>query len=423
MHRPHGGPRVLIIIENTSIRRDRRVWAESMALIEAGYGVTVISPNLPGHPLYEIVDGVHLRAFPPPPEARTKLGFIYEYLWCLAWTAALMVVTAVREGFDAVQACNPPDTNFALALPFKLLGKPFVFDHHDLAPEMYECRYGSDTGLVLACLKKIERATFRSADHVISTNESFREIALTRGGKSADEVTVVRNGPRLDQMRRRDSRPELKMGKRHLCTWLGGMNPLTGVDLALHAVAYLVHQIKRGDCLFAFLGVGESAEQFKQLARDLNLEEWVIFPGWADDEMWAEYLSTSAIAIQPNPKDAKNDLSTAVKTMEYMAFEVPVVAFDLRETRASAGEAALYVTPNDPVAFAEAIDELLDDSEACERMGRIGRDRVEKELAWDHQKLAYVAVYERLLGPPSRNPTSKSVARDRISRLKRAIAR
>lgn len=374
--------------------------AECIALVEAGYGVTVICQSLPGYPRFEILNGVYVRSYPAPPMARSKLGFLFEYVWSWGWMAALTIVTALREGFDAVQACNPPDTNFTLALPFKLLGKPFVFDHHDLAPEMYICRYGSDAGWILKCLKAVERTSFRSADHVISTNESFRHIAMTRGGKSPDDVTVVRNGPVLEMMTRREPRPELREGRTHLCSWLGGMDPLTGVDLALRAVRHLVYDLDRKDCLFAFLGTGESFDALKQLAHDLDIEEWVTFPGWADDQMWSSYFSTSTLALQPNPKDPKNDLSTAVKTMEYMAFQLPVVAFDLRETRASAGEAAVYVTPNDPYEFAVAIDRLLEDPARRERMGRIGRERVEGGLAWDHQKLKYVEVYERLLGPP-----------------------
>lgn len=393
-------PRVLIIVENQSVPRDRRVWRECRALVQAGYGVSVVCPNQPGLPWQEVREGVHLHRFPAPPVVRGAVGFVFEYAYAWVMTALLTVRVALREGFDVIQACNPPETYFALALPFKRLGKRFVFDHHDLSPEMYMVRFDRSDGLILRLLYALERATFRSADHVISTNESFRRVAIDRGGKRPEDVTVVRNGPDLATMRRRAARPELKGGKRYLCAWLGMVGPSTGVDLALRAFHHLVYEVGRRDCALTILGAGESLDEFQALARELKLDEWVSFPGWAEDDVWFDYLSTADIGLQPNPKDPKNDRSTALKTMEYMAFEVPVVAFDLTETRASAGDAAVYARPNDVVEYALAIDALLDDPERRAAMGALGRQRVEAGLSWDAQRKAYLGVYERLVGAP-----------------------
>jgi glycosyltransferase involved in cell wall biosynthesis len=390
--------RVLIIVENESVPHDRRVWVECQTLVAAGFGVSVVCPKDPGDPWYEVVDGVHLHKFPAPPVSRGKLGFAFEYTYSWFMAAALTLRALRYEGFDAIQACNPPDTYFALALPFKLLGKRFVFDHHDLAPEMYMSRFGRSDGFVLRCLFALERATFWAADYVISTNESFREVALTRGRKDPSAVTVVRNGPALERMRRRAPRHELKQGKRFLCCWLGVVGPLAGIDLALRAARHLVYEMGRRDCHFTFIGAGECLDDLQRLARDLGLEGWVTFTGWAEDDVWFDYLSTADIGLHPNPKDPKNDVSTMIKAMEYMAFELPIVAFDLRETRASAGDAAAYATPNDFVAYATLIAQLLDDPERRAEMGRVGRRRIEQGLSWDHQKARYVEVYERLLG-------------------------
>ncbi len=393
--------RVLILVENSTVPHDPRVWRECRSLVGAGYEVSVICRKRPGDPSYQLLEGVHLYKYPSPPSARGKKEFIYEYVYSWVMAAWLTLRVHRRHGFDVIQACNPPEIYFALALPFKLLGKRFVFDHHDLSPEMYICRFGRRGGLMLRVLYGLERATFRTADHVISTNESFRHIALTRGGKRPDDVTVVRNGPDLERMGRRAARPELKEGKRFLCCWLGAMSPLAGVDLLLRAFHHLVYQLGRHDCHLAILGSGEALEDLKALSRELELGEWVTFTGWAEHELWFDYLSTADLGLQPNPKDPKNDLSTALKTMEYMAFELPVVAFDLKETRVSAGDAAVYARPNDVVEYARAIDQLLSDPERRSVMGRTGRRRVEEGLAWDHQERAYLGVYELLFGSGS----------------------
>lgn len=397
MRRARSHPRVLILIENETVPADRRVWDECRALVAAGYGVSVIGPRAPGEPAYEELEGVRLYRYAAPRESPSTLGFIYEYAYSWLRAAALTVKVLIRDGFDAIQACNPPDTYFALAAPLKLAGKRFVFDQHDLSPELYISRFGRSDGLLFTGLRVLERATYLVADHVISTNQWYREIALTRGRRRPESVTVVRNGPDLQRMRRRPPRPELKNGKQLLCCFLGVIEPHDGVDLAVRAAHHLIHQLGRRDCHFAFLGDGDCLPAVRRLAHELCLDNWVTFTGWAQDEMIFDYLSTADLGLQPDPKDPRADISTVVKTMEYMAFELPVVAFDLKETRASAAGAAVYVQSPDEASYAEAIHALLDDPPRRAEMGRVGRRRVEERLAWDHQKIAYVQVYDRLL--------------------------
>jgi glycosyltransferase involved in cell wall biosynthesis len=403
MRRTRTTPRVLIIVENETVPADRRVWDECRALVAAGYGVSVICPRAPDEPAYQELEGVRLHRYAAPYESPSKLGFLLEFAYSWMMAAALTVKVLIRDGFDAMQACNPPDIYFSLAAPLKLIGKRFVFDQHDLSPELYVSRFGRSDGLLFTGLRGLERATYHVADHVISTNQWYREIALTRGRCRAESVTVVRNGPDLQRMRRRPPLFELKNGKRFLCCFLGVMEPHDGVDLALRAAQHLVHELGRRDCHFAFLGDGESLLGLRRLAHDLRLDDWVTFTGWAQDNMICEYLSTADIGLQPDPKDSRTDISTITKTMEYLAFALPVVAFDLKETRASAADAAVYAQPNDFVSFAEMIDALLDDPLRRAEMGRVGRRRVEEQLAWDHQKIAYVQVYDRLLRRPARS--------------------
>ena len=294
-----------------------------------------------------------------------------------------------------IQACNPPDTYWALALPFKLFGRRFVFDQHDLCPEVYESRFPDGSGLVRQALRLLERATYATSDHVIATNETYRETAIARGGVDPERVTVVRTGPDPDCLRRGAPVPRWRNGRRYLCAYLGVMGPQDGVDLALEAAGSLFRS-GRDDVHFVLMGKGDSFDDLVALAGELGIADHVTFTGRVPDETVFEVLSTADVGLCPDPLSPLNDVSTMNKTMEYMSFELPVVAFDLKETRVSAGDAAVYVRPNDVEAYAGAIAELLDDPARRETMGKHGRSRVEDVLAWKHQSPVYVDVFRRL---------------------------
>jgi glycosyltransferase involved in cell wall biosynthesis len=401
------GVRVLILVENLPVERDPRVRRECAALISNGFEVSVICPRGSGVAVPGL-ERVAVHTYPAPPESRSALSFIWEFAYSWVMTAILTLKLWLTEPFNAIQACNPPDTLFAIAVPYRLVGIPFVFDHHDLTPEVFTARYGVTSGPIFRLLQALERATFAAASHVIATNESFRQIALRRGGKRPEEVTVVRNGPELRAWHSRASRPELLHGRSHLCVWLGTMFVDDGVELALRAVASLVHDRGREDCHFSFIGDGQKRREVLALADDLAISDWVSFPGWIPLEEAYDYLATAQLGLSPNPKSPRLDVSTSMKVMEYMAFSLPVVAFDVDETRASAGPAAVYATGNDPTRYGQLIDELLNDPARREQMGEEGRTRIENGLSWEHQQQRYVEVYRRLLGAPTMHRPSRS---------------
>ncbi len=397
------GRRVLIIVQNLSVPLDRRVWLEACSLRDSGFQVSVVCPMGDGDRSEEVLEGVLIRRYSPAPETRGLASYVYEFAYCWLKTARLVLRAHRAEGFDVIQACNPPDTYWALALPFKLAGKRFVFDQHDLCPEVYESRFQNGSRILLRGLRLLERATYAVANHVISTNESYRAIAMKRGDLASEDVTVVRTGPDPERLRRSAPTPEWRRGRTYLCAYLGIMGPQDGVDLALRAAAELIHA-GRDDIQFVFMGAGDSYDELVELASTLDIVDNVTFTGMARDGLVTEVLSTADVGLSPDPLNPFNDVSTMNKTMEYMAFELPVVAFDLRETRVSAEDAAVYVEPNDVVAYARAISELLDDAPRRRSMGQRGRQRVEDVLAWRHQAPRYVAAFERLCAGTSRGP-------------------
>jgi glycosyltransferase involved in cell wall biosynthesis len=388
--------RVLIIVQNLPVPFDRRVWLECQALTSAGYQVAVVCPKGKGDPSYEVAAGVELYKYRPYAPGGSKFSFVAEYAYSFLATA-WMTLKARRSGrFAVIQACNPPDIFWPLAAAFRRLeGTRFVFDHHDLCPELYESRFPGGPKLPYRGLRALERRTHRTADHVISTNDSYREIAMGRGGKPAGDVTVVRTGPDPRRLRRGQPDPELRRGRRFLAAYIGVMGPQDGVDIVVRAAGIVVHQLGRDDIAFTLIGSGDCFNDLVALRDELGLAGHVEFTGRAPDELVARILSTADAGLSPDPKNSLNDVSTMNKTMEYMAFELPVVAFDLRETRVSAGDAAVYVTPNDEREYAEAIVALMDDEPRRALLGKLGRVRVEQELAWSHQERAYVGVYRR----------------------------
>ena len=390
--------RVLIIVQNLPVPFDRRVWLECQALVSAGYKVSVVCPKGAGDPAYEVIDTVELYKYRPYAPGDSTIGFVTEYAYSFLTTAWLTLKTRRSGRFAVIQACNPPDIFWPIALILRAIdGTKFVFDHHDLCPELYESRFPAGPKLPYKALRALERRTHRVADHVISTNDSYRDIAVTRSDKSVHDVTVVRTGPDPQRLRRGLARPELRRGRPFLAAYIGVMGPQDGVDIVLRAANIVVHEFGRDDIAFTLIGSGDCFDDLVALRDELHLSDHVEFTGRAPDELVARILSTANIGLSPDPKNPLNDVSTMNKSMEYMAFELPVVAFDLRETRVSAGDAGVYVTPNDVHEYAAAIVALMDDEAQRSLLGKLGRARVEQKLAWSHQERAYLDVYRRLL--------------------------
>ncbi len=416
--------RALIVVQNLPVPLDRRVWLECKALRQAGYEVSVICVKGADDSAYEELDGVHIYRYRQPPPTRGALSYLWEFAYCWVRTALLSFRVARRHGFDIFQACNPPDTYWALGAIYKLLGKRFVYDQHDLNPEVFLSRFGVPCGLVAKAQYRslcwLERMTYRFADEVISPNESYRQVALDRGGRRPDRVTVVRSGPDTSRMRPVLARPELRRGRAHLAVYLGIMGPQDGVDLALRALDVYVHELARDDLHLALLGFGDCFDDLKSLATALKLGDFVTFTGRADARLISEYLSTASVGLSPDPLNPLNDVSTMNKTMEYMAYALPVVAFDLKETRVSAADAAIYVEPGDIAAYAKAMAALVDDPDTRADMAIAGRRRASAVLDWEPQRRAYVEVYDRLAGrrttrAPSGSSSSGLLSSDLLS--------
>jgi glycosyltransferase involved in cell wall biosynthesis len=395
--------RVLIIVQNLSVPFDRRVWLECLSLTNAGFRVAVVCPKAKGDPSYARLKGVELYKYRPYAPGGSRVSFVVEYLYSFFATLALSLKASLRGRFAVVQSCNPPDVFWPIGLLFRLLhGSSFVFDHHDLCPELYESRFPNGNRLVYLALRLMERCTVKTADHVISTNDSYRQIVLGRHGIDPVKVTVVRTGPDSVRLRRTTAQPSLRRDRPHLAAYIGVMGPQDGVDLVLEMADVVVRQLGRRDISFTLIGSGDCFEDLLALNDRLDLSEYVTFTGRIPDAEVAAILSTADVGISPDPKNPLNDLSTMNKTMEYMAFALPVVAFDLRETRVSADDAGVYATPNDVGELARLLVELMDDEPLRRAMGGAGRARIEQELAWDHQAPRYVDVYERLVSASRR---------------------
>jgi glycosyltransferase involved in cell wall biosynthesis len=390
--------RVLIIVQNLPVPFDRRVWLECQALISDGHQVAVVCPKGRGDPAYEVINTVELYKYRPYAPGGSKVSFIAEYAYSFLATAWLTLKARRSGRFAVMQACNPPDIFWPIGMALRALdGTRFVFDHHDLSPELYESRFPGGPKLPYKMLRALERRTHRTADHVISTNESYRDVAVKRSGKPASKVTVVRTGPDPDQLSRGQAHPELRRGRRFLAAYIGVMGPQDGVDIVVRAADIVVHEFGRDDIAFTLIGSGDCFDDLVRLRDELRLAGHVEFTGRAPDEQVAQIMSTADVGLSPDPKNPLNDVSTMNKTMEYMAYELPVVAFDLRETRVSADDAAVYVTPNDVHEYAKAIVALMDSESARAGMGKLGRARVEQELAWSRQRDAYLGVYRDLI--------------------------
>lgn len=415
-------PHVLIIVQNLPVPLDRRVWLECQALVRRGYRVSVICPKGPGDPAREQLNGVEIYKYQPAPEAARLIGFAWEFAYSWVRTALLSLHVWRRRNFDVIQACNPPDTYWLLARLWSARGVRFVFDHHDLNPELFLSRFGQPVDLLRRLeyqgLLWLERMTFRAADRVISTNDSYRAIAIDRGQVQPDHVTVVRSGPDTAQMR-----PIYPINPRTRGTinlvYIGIMGPQDGVDQVLLLMDELVHRRGRSDVTATLLGFGDCLAELRIQCTRLGLDDKVTFTGRVDRNEVSEYLSRADIGLGPDLKTPLNDLSTMNKTMEYMSFGLPTVSFDLTETRVSGGESMLYIESGNISAFADAVEHLIENPDLRAELGREARARAVQALDWRPQAEAYVAVFDEISAfsrpvtavPPADNTPEDSLGR------------
>jgi len=393
---------VLILVENLPSPFDRRVWQEANALRDAGYAVSIICPTGRGYEKkYEEIDGIAIHRYDLPMEAEGALGYALEYGAALFHTFRLSWKVLFTRGFDVIHACNPPDLFFLIGAFFKLLGKKFVFDHHDINPELYEAKFGR-RDFFWKLMVALERFTFKCANVSIATNESYKRIAIERGGMDPQKVFVVRSGPSLERMKIQPPDASLRHGRKHLVGYVGVMGKQEGIDLLLQAARHIVRDLQREDIQFGLVGGGTSLEELRTLARELGVEDYVTFTGRVPDAELLSMLNTADVCVNPDIATEMNDKSTMNKIMEYMALGKPIVQFDLTEGRYSAQQASLYARRNDPADLAAKILELLDDPARRAAMGAYGRRRVENELEWRYEIPKLRAAYRSLWQPASR---------------------
>ena len=396
---PLAGRSILIVVENLPLPFDRRVWQEARTLQAAGATVSVICPTGKGFERrYEVIEGIHIHRHPLPLDANGALGYLIEYGAALFWETVLAWKIYFNRGIDVIQGCNPPDLVFLVALPFKLLGKAYIFDHHDINPELYEAKF-KRRGLLWKLMVLLEKLTYRLADVSIATNQSYKRIAVERGGMDSDKVFIVRSGPDLSRIKLVPPQPKWKNGRRFLVGYVGVMGPQEGIDLLIDAAQYIVRELGREDIQFCLVGGGPSLVKLQELVAIRGLADYIAFTGRAPDQDLFEVLSTMDVGVNPDRVNEMNDKSTMNKIMEYMALGKPIVQFDVTEGRFSAQDASLYARANDPVDFADKIVSLLADPAKCEAMGAFGRSRVEKDLNWTCQIDPLISAYRAALDP------------------------
>jgi glycosyltransferase involved in cell wall biosynthesis len=394
--------KILIIVENIPVPFDTRVWMEATSLQKNGYEVSVLSPRGKGaEKRYEVLEGVHIFRHPMPREGNSALGYVYEYSSALFWEFLYTLWIFVRRGFEVIQGCNPPDDIFLVALPFKLLGVKYIFDHHDASPELYLSKYENE-GALYKIQVWLEKMTYRFSDVIMATNSSYKDLATTRGGKAPEDVFIVRNGPDLETFKAVPPIPALKYGKPYLVGYVGNMSDQEGLDILLD-VAQHIKSSGRHDIHFTCVGGGPGLASLQKMVKAKNLDDIVNFTGRVPFQYLLEVLSTADICVNPDKPCEMNNISTMIKIMEYMALAKPIVQFDLKEGRFSAGDASLYSdTGNRVAAFANNILWLIDRPDERKRMGEFGRRRVEEALAWKYSVQGLLAAYERAFSKRAR---------------------
>jgi glycosyltransferase involved in cell wall biosynthesis len=387
---------VLFIVENSFVPEDKRVWYEALAVKEFGYEVSIISPkNNKSENRQKYIDGIRIYRHPFPLEGVGTISLLIEYINAFFWEIILSIRISITNQFDIIHAANPPDHLFLIALPFKLFGVKYIFDHHDIVPETYIAKFGRK-GFFYFILRVMEWLTFKISDIVISTNESYKEFATKRGGKSRNQVFVVRNGPNLLFIPEVKPNPELRNGFNYLVGYVGAIGQQEGIDNLLHIVDYIVKERNRTDIKFIIVGPGRYVKKLVGLVKKLSLERYVWFTGFVSNKLFYEILATIDIGVNPEFRNEFTDKSTMIKIMDYMTFGKPVVQFYTKEGEVTAGEAGAYIKENSEIQFANTILELLGDSEKRLRMGAIARRRIEEHLEWNKQKVNLRCAYDYL---------------------------
>jgi glycosyltransferase involved in cell wall biosynthesis len=397
---------VLIIVENLPVPFDRRVWNEATTLIAAGYDVSIICPTGKGAKAkFEVIEGISIYRHNLPIDAKGAIGYLLEYGTALFWESWLAWKIFFKHRFDVIHACNPPDMIFLVAAPFKaLFGVKFLFDHHDICPELYEAKF-KRRDFFYKVMLFVERMTFRLADVSIATNNSYREIAITRGHMPPDRVIVVRSGVNLDRVKVVPANPALKKGRAFLVGYVGVMGAQEGIPYLLEAARIIVREKGRPDIQFCLVGGGPALEEMRQLSVTMGLTDYVDFTGRASDADLLEALNTADVCVNPDEANEMNDKSTMNKIMEYMALGKPVVQFDLTEGRYSAGDASLYAAKNDARDFADKILMLIDNADLRSKMGALGSKSIHESLSWSHEQPKLLAAYEAILASRPNAPT------------------
>jgi glycosyltransferase involved in cell wall biosynthesis len=385
--------RILIIVENIPVAMDHRVMKQIDTLLHDGYEVCVITRKDPRNEPHKARRRLRLLEYPPPKEPNSLYGYLIEYGYSFL-AASLLSVRALFSGrIDVVQFCQPPDMYFPLGWLFKRLGARVLIDQRDLLSELYTARYGEKQTRFHAIVRRLERWSHSGADQIIGVNEYLRKRALAASGLPADRVTVVRNGPVLARVTRSHADASLRRGRQYLCCWVGVMGRQDRLDLLLRSIDHVVHDIGRQDCEFVIIGDGECLAEARALASELGLDDWVYFTGWLPEDQVFRYLATADLGL-----DASLQAEVSpVKAMEYMAFGVPFVSFDLLQTREISGGAAAYAEPGDVGAHGRAIDRLLADVTQRKELGTTGAARIRDELAWEKQARGYLLVVGELL--------------------------
>lgn len=388
--------KILIIVENLPVPFDTRVWQEATTLAANGYTVSVICPKGKGYDSeYEFLQGVHIYRHDLPAEGNGALGYAREYLTALREEYRLARKVYREVGFDVIHGCNPPDNIYMVARPFRSKGVDYVFDHHDICPELFEAKFGKKSGLLYKSQLWLERNTYRHCRFAFVTNESYRQIALTRGGMKPDDVIVLRSGPKLERLRIQPPKPEIRRGRPFMVGYLGVIGQQEGIEYLLEAARYLRQERGRDDIFWGIVGGGPHLAQLRRQCSAMGLDDIVEFTGRVSDEKLLDYLNTADVCVNSDEYNEMNDKSTMNKILEYMALAKPIVQFDLTEGRYSAQEASLYARPNDARDLGDKIAALLDDPSRRKEMGEFGRSRVLNELSWEHTSKALLEGYDR----------------------------